>query len=124
MEPAPAQPLSVNLDTEINATPQHVWNVMTQPEVIREWASLSQFTPELGTPFHQYTDAQGEPVEPDAAIYHITGEVVTVDPPHTLAFTWQQVLGPNGAWPRRYPRHLEPRAYRDWHPCQRPPQRL
>lgn len=99
MEPASAPPLSVNLDNEINATPQHVWNVMTRPEVMREWASISQFTPEVGTSIHQYTDSQGEPVEPNAAVYHITGEVVTLDPPHTLAFTWRQVHGPSGAWP-------------------------
>lgn len=63
---------------------EQVWKALTDPAALAEWLMPNDFKPELG---HQFT-FRTDPVPPYFdGIVHC--EVVDLDAPHTLAYTWR-----------------------------------
>ena len=71
--------LSVTREVVIDASPETVWEFLTDPEKIRRWKGLSvSFDARVG-------DDYRIDVLPDNVA---AGEVVELDPPRRLAYTW------------------------------------
>jgi uncharacterized protein YndB with AHSA1/START domain len=71
--------------TYIRTTPEKLWAALTQPEFTRQYWMNS----------HQVCDwksgASWQAVAPDGTLM-CTGEIIEIDPPRRLVFTWQHEL--------------------------------
>ena len=70
----------------LKATPDRVWQVLTEPELLEQWLFPNDITPETGRRFtFQTKPAPGF----DGTI---TCEVLAVSPPEYLVYTWRTGL--------------------------------
>lgn len=76
--------------------PEDVWTAITDPRALAEWLMPNTFKPVVGHKFQFRTD----PVP--MCENHTQCEVVEVDPPRRLAYTWLVV------WNKEYKRKPEP----------------
>ena len=89
---ATTEKMFVQQEEFINATPAQVWDMLAGADGIKQWLGPSTYEPRVGGPITF-------DVSHDGGKYHMFGQVVTFDPPHTLAFTWtEQEIGKD-AWP-------------------------
>lgn len=86
------QKLAIEMSVEINAPQEKVWAFLASEEGMKAWLGPEVFSPELGSEVLILVD-YGE------TKYEMSGEVVTLDPPHTLAFTWRQHEIGQEPWP-------------------------
>ncbi len=84
--------LMVHHDILIEAAPEKVWAVITSAEGMKKWLNPKTFEPNLGGKVDFLTTHEG-------VQYYMFGEVVTFDPPSTLAFTWTEQPVGKEAWP-------------------------
>ncbi|ACZ39802.1 SRPBCC family protein [Sphaerobacter thermophilus] len=73
---------TVVLETELKSPIERVWNALTDPETLSKWMlfKTNDFQPVVGHRF-QFRDAPGWDGVVDC-------EVIEVDPPRRLAYTW------------------------------------
>ena len=76
----------------INAPPTQVWDLLAGADGIKQWLGPTTYEPRPGGPITF-------DVNHDSGQYHMFGEVVTFDPPHTLAFTWTEHEAGKDPWP-------------------------
>lgn len=74
----------------IRATPERVWDGITNGEITRQYFHETTFVSELraGVPL-EYRSADGRPA--------VVGEVLEVDPPRLLSYTWRALYNPEMA---------------------------
>ena len=74
----------------IRATPERVWDGITNGEITRQYFHETTFVSELraGAPL-EYRSADGRPA--------VVGEVLEVDPPRLLSYTWRALYNPEMA---------------------------
>lgn len=89
-----ASELKIVFEIEIEAPPEKVWAKLTSLEGMNEWFSKKlTFEFRVGGRFQMDVSIPGD------GDFTFFGEVVTIDPPHELAFTWiEQEKGKN-PWP-------------------------
>jgi len=68
---------SVTVEREFAHPPEKLWRALTQPELIQEWLMKNDFVPNVD---HAFT-LQGD-------WGSVACRVLEVDPPRTLAYTW------------------------------------
>jgi len=78
----------------IKATPQAIWDAITQPEWAEKYGYCSRVEYDLapGGVFRGFANAQMK--EHGAPDVIIVGKVVEVDPPHRLVQTWHPIWDP------------------------------
>lgn len=69
---------SVVLERQLAHPPEKVWRALTQPHLISEWLMNNDFAPTLGHRFNLKGEWGGT----------LDCEVLEIDPPHTLAYSW------------------------------------
>jgi uncharacterized protein YndB with AHSA1/START domain len=69
---------SVVVEREIGHPPEKLWRALTQPHLIAEWLMKNDFAPTVGHKFNLTGEWGGV----------LDCEVLEVDPPRTLAYTW------------------------------------
>lgn len=75
--------LTLSLDFQFNASIEKVWNALTDSDTLAKWIMENNFKPIVGHKFRFRT----EPNEWWDGI--IEGEVLIVDPPNRLSYTWE-----------------------------------
>jgi uncharacterized protein YndB with AHSA1/START domain len=83
------QTYSASTDVEIGAAPEAVWQALTDPALIAKYMYGTAVDTDWaeGSPIFWRGEWQGKP-------YEDKGEVLTVDPPRTLAMThWSPLTG-------------------------------
>ncbi|HEX9336509.1 MAG TPA: SRPBCC domain-containing protein [Pseudonocardiaceae bacterium] len=81
---------AIRTETFYRHPPARVWRALTDPEALAAWLMPNDFAPELG---HRFT-FRTEPVPPYFdGIVHC--EVIELDPPKALAYTWCGMPGMN-----------------------------
>jgi uncharacterized protein YndB with AHSA1/START domain len=75
---APGEARSVVVEREVPHPPERLWRALTQPHLIAEWLMRSDFAPVVGHRFH-LSGAWGGVLD---------CEVLAVEPPTTLSYTW------------------------------------
>lgn len=69
---------TVVVEREIAHPPEKLWRALTQPHLIEDWLMKNDFAPQVGHRFNLRGDWGGV----------LDCEVLKVDPPRTLAYTW------------------------------------
>lgn len=78
MTDAASETRTVVVERDIPFPPEKLWRALTQPHLIAEWLKMTtDFQPVVGRAFGLTGDWGG-----------LTGEVLTVEPHTTLAYTW------------------------------------
>jgi uncharacterized protein YndB with AHSA1/START domain len=72
-----AETRSVVLERELPWPPEKLWRALTQPHLLAEWLMKTDFAPSVGHRFGFRADWGG-----------VDCEVLAVEPPTTLAYTW------------------------------------
>ena len=72
------QTRSVVKERDLSHPPEKVWRALTQKHLIEEWLMQNDFRPTVG---HRF--------DLEAEWGRVTCEVVAVEPPRKLAYTWQ-----------------------------------
>jgi uncharacterized protein YndB with AHSA1/START domain len=87
------QQLKVVQDVFIEASPETVWEFVATEDGIKQWLGPRTYHAHKGAAidFHVKTPDDGE--------FVMSGEVVTFNPPHELAFTWTQETIGGDTWP-------------------------
>lgn len=94
------QPLTIELTERIHAPIERVWRFIGTEAGMRTWQSAHAFEAVVGGKALFYLDDQARRAAPEAARYEMTGEVLELDPPRRLAYTWRQNdLKEGWAWP-------------------------
>lgn len=87
--------LQIRFEIDINAPITAVWAKLSSPEGMQEWFARDLiFEPRVGGRFR----IQGE--SPEEGRYRFVGEVVRIEPPSDLAFTWRPDYVEDGDWSR------------------------
>lgn len=73
---------TLNMDFEYTTTAEKLWSALTDSKKLARWTLKNDFLPVVG---HQFT-FRDEPSEWWDGI--VTGEVVAVEPPTRLSYTW------------------------------------
>lgn len=68
---------TVIIEREMAHPPEKIWRALSQPHLIQEWLMKNDFVGVVGHRF-RFTDDWGS----------VECEVLTVDPPKTLCYTW------------------------------------
>ena len=68
---------TVVIERELPHPPEKIWRALTQPHLIEEWLMKTDFQPVVGRGFRFTADWGG-----------VDGQVTTVEPNRTLAYTW------------------------------------
>jgi len=89
-----ADDLKIHFEIEINTTPERVWAKLASLEGMNEW-----FSRKLVFEFHEGGRFQMEVSIPGDGDFTFYGEVVKIDPPHELAFTWTEHEKGKTPWP-------------------------
>ena len=76
--------VSVVVEREIPHPPEKVWRALTQQHLIAEWLMANDFEPKLGHRFNLRWENRGM-----SGV--IEAEVLTLEPHHTLAYTWNSM---------------------------------
>ena len=85
-----AEQTSVTREVRIGASPEVVWEFLVDPEKMRRWKAVdASFDPRPGG---------GYRIEIGPGRVAV-GEVVELDPPHRLVYTWGWEAGPEGPNP-------------------------
>ncbi|NOH12079.1 MAG: SRPBCC domain-containing protein [Chloroflexi bacterium] len=87
-----AEPLSISLNIEIHAHPEDVWAIVGSAEGMTRWLGMTGFQPNSGAEWEMY-------VTTDYGEFHFYGEVVKVEPPSEIAFTWIEHEKGKEPWP-------------------------
>lgn len=88
------QELKIEFEVFINASPAKVWSLMASLEGMNQWLARNLvFEHRLGGRFEMKGNLPGE------GPYRFTGEVVTLEPEHALAFTWKHDPEDGTPWP-------------------------
>lgn len=74
--------LSLNLDFQFTTSVEKLWNSLTDSEKLAKWVLTNNFKPIVGYKFQ----FRAEPNEYWDGV--IDGEVLVVDPPSRLSYTW------------------------------------
>ncbi|ANP45133.1 SRPBCC family protein [Candidatus Viadribacter manganicus] len=69
---------AVVVEREFAYPPEKLWRALTQPHLIEDWLMKNDFKPDVGHRFNLRGDWGGA----------LDCEVLEVEPPHTLAYTW------------------------------------
>jgi uncharacterized protein YndB with AHSA1/START domain len=86
----------VEIDVVLPHSPEKVWRALTNSEVLAKWMMPNDFEPRIGYRFQFQASKQGnrnKPTEPDGEPGGITGahcEVIEMEAPHRLAYTWRE----------------------------------
>lgn len=95
-----AAPLVIELEERIQAPIARVWRFVGTEAGMRMWQSAHTFEPTMGGRALFYLDDQARRASPESARYEMTGEVLEIEPPRRLAYTWRQNdLKEGWAWP-------------------------
>ena len=71
---------------EIGATPEHVFELFTDPEqLVRWWPDVARLEPRVGGRLELEFEGRGD----------VTGEITRYEPPYPLAFTWVRGVAPD-----------------------------
>ena len=89
-----ADELKIHFEIEIKASPDKVWAKLASLEGMHEW-----FSKKLVFEFHPGGRFQMEVSIPGDGDFTFYGEVVKIDPPHELAFTWTEHEKGKTPWP-------------------------
>ncbi len=89
-----SEKLEIHFEIEINASPEKVWGTLASKEGMDEW-----FSKKLVFEFREGGRFQMEVSIPEEGDYTFFGEVVKVDPPKELAFTWIEQEKGKDPWP-------------------------
>ncbi|MDH5605795.1 MAG: SRPBCC domain-containing protein [Anaerolineae bacterium] len=89
---ASPQPLSITMEVIINAPAQKIWDFLVREEGLKTWLGAKVYEPRLGGEVRFRPKGEGK-------VWHIFGQIITLDPPHTLAFTWLQEEEGGERWP-------------------------
>jgi uncharacterized protein YndB with AHSA1/START domain len=76
--------VSVVVERDIPHPPEKVWRALTQPHLIAEWLMANDFEATLGRKFNLRWENRGM-----SGV--IEAEVLTIEPPHTLAYSWNSM---------------------------------
>ena len=79
-----AETVSVVVERDIPHPPEKVWRALTQQHLISEWLMSNDFKAEVGHRFNLRWENNGMSGVIDA-------EVLTLEPPRTLAYTWESM---------------------------------
>ena len=74
---APPETLNIILERELAHPPEKLWRALTQPHLMAEWLMKTDFAPVIGHRFG-FTAEGGS----------VSCEVLEVEPPRTLSYTW------------------------------------
>lgn len=86
--------MRIHFEIEINAPPEKVWATLTSPQAMSEWFSKRLiFELQEGGEFRMEVSIPGD------GDFTFFGEVLTVNPPRELAFTWTQQEQGKDPWP-------------------------
>lgn len=86
MNTTAAETRSVVTEKEMPHPPEKIWRALTETSLLDDWLMKNDFRPVVGHKFTLKTQPHGEW---DGTV---DGEVLTVEPPRRLAYTW--VSGP------------------------------
>lgn len=89
-----AEEMRIHFQIEINAPPEKVWTTLTSPEAMSQWLSKH-----LVLEVKEGGEFRMDVNIPDEGEYTFFGEVVRVDPPRELAFTWTEHEKGKNPWP-------------------------
>lgn len=89
-----ADELKVHFEIEIKATLEEVWTKLASLEGMNEW-----FSKKLVFEFQEGGRFQMEVSIPEDGDFTFYGEVVKINPPHELAFTWTEHEKGKTPWP-------------------------
>ena len=78
MSEAAAETRSVVVERELAYPPEKVWRALTQPHLIEAWLMKTDFQPVVGHGF-RFSAEWGS----------VDGRVIEMEPPKTLAYTWE-----------------------------------
>jgi uncharacterized protein YndB with AHSA1/START domain len=73
---------SIVVERVVAHAPEKVWRALTDPAIVERWLMRNDFAP---VPGHRF-DFQATPVPGWSGVTHC--EVLTVEPPHRLAYRW------------------------------------
>jgi uncharacterized protein YndB with AHSA1/START domain len=73
---------SIVVERVVAHAPEKVWRALTDPAIIERWLMRNDFAP---VPGHRF-DFHATPVPGWSGVTHC--EVLTVEPPHRLAYRW------------------------------------
>jgi uncharacterized protein YndB with AHSA1/START domain len=76
------QTKSIVIERVVAHAPEKVWRALTEPAIIERWLMRNDFAP---VPGHRF-DFHATPVPGWSGVTHC--EVLTVEPPHRLAYRW------------------------------------
>ena len=74
---------SIIVDYTFHEPPEQVWRVLTEPTLLAQWLMPNDIEPVVGCKFTFREKPRGDW---DGIVYC---EVLEVDPPHKLAYSWQ-----------------------------------
>ena len=80
-----AETVAVVVEREIPHPPEKVWRALTQQHLIAEWLMANDFQPVLGHRFNLRWEA------PNGMSGVIDAEVLTLEPPRVLAYSWSSM---------------------------------
>lgn len=76
-------PESIVVDYQLNEPPAEIWRALTDPRLLAQWLMPNDIAPVVG---HKFT-FRSKPQDDWDGVVHC--EVLEVDPPQKLAYTWQ-----------------------------------
>jgi uncharacterized protein YndB with AHSA1/START domain len=74
---------SIVVDYPLNEPPEQIWRTLTEPHLLAQWLMENDIQPTVGHKFTFRAQPQGDW---DGIVYC---EVLEVDPPRKLAYSWQ-----------------------------------
>jgi uncharacterized protein YndB with AHSA1/START domain len=74
---------SIIVDYPLNEAPEQIWRALTEPPLLAKWLMENDIQPIVGHKFN----FRAKPMGNWDGIVHC--EVLEVDPPHKLVYTWQ-----------------------------------
>ncbi len=89
-----SEKFEIHFEIEINTSPEKVWATLASKEGMNEW-----FSKKLVFEFREGGHFQMDVSIPEEGDYTFFGEVVKIDPPHELAFTWIEQEKGKDPWP-------------------------
>jgi len=82
---------SIVVDYQLNEPPAQIWRALTEPKLLAQWLMENDIQPVVGHKFTFRVKPQGDW---DGIVYC---EVLEVDPPHKLVYSWQGGSEKDGA---------------------------
>ncbi len=76
---------AIEVDQFLSRPPEQVWHALTDPDLLAQWLMPNDFRPTVG---HQFT-FRTEPVPEHGFDGIVHCQVLDLDPPRLLRFSWQ-----------------------------------